>query len=191
MTWRENILGMRYVALVIVLASLTVACSDSSKSTRPTGRATTIGQSTAPAPIGRETVSPMPVDQLPLGAPNCAPPSPLGTSSSGSPETKGTAIDGARLYGLVMGAGVPLGVGEEIKIVWRMSGRGPLSATATSPSGLDAPLTFGPEEHNGSTYDRPGDEWGTGYRFPEPGCWHLHLERDDTQAEVWFNITAT
>jgi hypothetical protein len=84
--------------------------------------------------------------------------------------------------------GLPLRVGEQIKIVWRMTGRGPLVATARSPSGAPTPLTFGPAEHLSSSYQRPGDEWGTGYLFPHPGCWHLHFARDDTQADVWFEI---
>lgn len=81
-----------------------------------------------------------------------------------------------------------LRVGQEVKIVWRMTGTGDLAITVISPSGQSAPLTFGPEPHGGSTYERPGDEWGSGYRFDEPGCWHLHLERLDTAGDVWLEI---
>jgi hypothetical protein len=117
---------------------------------------------------------------------------PLGVSGGGNPpETKGNGVHGASLYGLVMARRLPLRVGEQIKIVWRMTGRGPLLATAMSPSGAPTPLTFGPDEHSGSNYQRPGDEWGTGYLFTKPGCWHLHFARDDTQADVWFAIVAT
>ncbi|MEZ5411603.1 MAG: hypothetical protein R2761_26455 [Acidimicrobiales bacterium] len=82
----------------------------------------------------------------------------------------------------------PISVGQPVKIVWRMTGTGDLAASATSPTGRDLPLTFGPEMHAGSTYDRPGDEWGTGYTFPEPGCWTLHLQRDDAQGDVWLVV---
>lgn len=143
--------------------------------------------------LGHGTVPQTSVDQQALGRPGCSPPSPLGTWAGGDvPETKGTvAGSGATLYGLVMPeAGLPLRVGEQIKIVWRMTGHGPLLATAASPSGIPAPLSFGPDAHGGSTYQRPGDEWGTGYVFPQDGCWHLHFARDDVQAEVWIEIVA-
>jgi hypothetical protein len=192
---RENILEVRRVAFVIlVLASLTVACSNSSNSSespQTAGPSTTVRPATTTMPIGHNTVPATPVDQLPLGAAHCSPPSPLGSSNNGFPETKGTTVNDVQLYGLVMpAAGLPLRVGEEIKFVWRMTGHGPLAVTATSSSGAPTSPTFGPEEHGGSNYDRPGDEWGTGYRFTEPGCWRLHLARDDTQGDVWFNITA-
>ena len=51
------------------------------------------------------------------------------------------------------------------------------------------PLVFGPEPHRGgSTYHRPGDEWGTGFRFTTTGCWHIHLARDDNAGEVWIDV---
>ena len=40
--------------------------------------------------------------------------------------------------------------------------------------------------HSGSTYDRPGDEWGTGFLFDEPGCWHIHLQRTVRAGDVWM-----
>ena len=48
-------------------------------------------------------------------------------------------------------------------------------ATTTTPGGE-------------SNYRRPGDEWGTGFRFTGSGCWHIHLTRDDTSGDVWLNI---
>jgi hypothetical protein len=86
--------------------------------------------------------------------------------------------------------GLPLRVGDQVKIVWRMTGDGPLVATATSPADVPTPLAFGPAEHGGSTYDRPGDEWGVGYVFTEPGCWHLHFARTDTQGDVWVEVVS-
>jgi hypothetical protein len=110
-------------------------------------------------------------------------------NGGGLPETRGTGVNGALLYGLIMPVGgLPLRVGEQIKIVWRMTGNGSLAATATSPSGSPTPLTFGPAQHLSSNYQRPGDEWGTGYLFATPGCWHLHFGRVDTQADAWLEI---
>lgn len=115
-----------------------------------------------------------------LGQPACEPPSPVRAF-----EIRGTS-ESAEIYGLMM-MSTPR-VGEEIKIVWRMTGSGELSITATGPTGEPLPLTFGPERHAGSTYDRPGDEWGSGYKFTQPGCWQLHLEREDTSGDVWLQV---
>jgi hypothetical protein len=49
-------------------------------------------------------------------------------------------------------------------------------------------LDFGPEAHATISYDRPGDEWGTGLRFGTRGCWHIHLARADTSADVWLDV---
>ena len=95
----------------------------------------------------------------------------------------------ATIYGLVFFAPpLPIRTGDEVKIVWRMTGRGDLSVTYESPDGDPATLTFGPEPHSGSTYDRPGDEWGTGFRFDEPGCWHIHLQRTEGSGDVWITV---
>jgi hypothetical protein len=100
-------------------------------------------------------------------------------------EVRGTSAS-AEIYGLIMAAS--LRVGDEIKIVWRMTGTGDLAITATGPSGRSVPLRFGPEPHGGSTYERPGDEWGSGYLFDESGCWHLHLERLASAGDVWLEV---
>ncbi len=166
------------------LATLLSACSSGANSP-----ASTPGMSTVTlADLHASTTSISPtttalgaLEALPLGAPGCDPPSPFVVT-----EIRETAGSG-QLYGLVM-AQWPITVGKPVKIVWRMTGTGDLAASATSPTGRDLPLTFGPEMHPGSTYDRPGDEWGTGYTFTEPGCWALHLQRDDTQGDVWVVV---
>jgi hypothetical protein len=97
---------------------------------------------------------------------------------------RGSARD-ATLWGLVF-ARVPLPVGEEVKIVWRMTGSGPLRVAATRSDGTPAGRTFGPEAHAGSNWKRPGQEWGTGFVFPEAGCWDLHLARASGSGDVWL-----
>jgi hypothetical protein len=105
-------------------------------------------------------------------------------------EVKGVSAD-ASIYGLLfLTHQPPIRAGEEVKIVWRMTGTGDLSVTSTSPSARPGVLTFGPEPHNGSTYTRPGDEWGTGFLFDERGCWHVHLERGAVSGDVWFDVAA-
>jgi hypothetical protein len=103
-------------------------------------------------------------------------------------EVQAVATD-ATVYGLVfMTHSAPIRAGEDVKIVWRMTGQGDLSVTSVSPSDRPGTLTFGPEPHSGSTYDRPGDEWGTGFLFDEPGCWHIHLQRTVGAGDVWISV---
>jgi hypothetical protein len=83
---------------------------------------------------------------------------------------------------------VPPHAGDELKIVWRMTGTGPLNVTLTAPDGTTQPLLFGPEPHAQSSYEKPGSEFGTGFRFTSAGCWHIRLERADTSGDVWLDI---
>jgi hypothetical protein len=83
---------------------------------------------------------------------------------------------------------VPLRTGREVKIVFRMTGAGPLRAALTAPDGRAVDLAWGPDPHAGSTYTRPGDEWGTGYVFDHAGCWHLRLDRDANRGDIWLEI---
>ena len=46
------------------------------------------------------------------------------------------------------------------------------------------------EQHGGSNYRRPGDEWGSGYRFPRPGCYRLTARRTVGSAEAWLRVRA-
>ena len=98
----------------------------------------------------------------------------------------------ASIWGLALGPGrVPPHVGDELKIVWRMTGSGALHVTFTAPDGTKRPLVFGPEPHrSSSTYHRPGSEWGTGFRFTSAGCWHIRLARADTSGDVRLNVAA-
>lgn len=120
---------------------------------------------------------------------NCLPPSPLESNSAGGfPEVQGAA-SGGQLWGLIMAnEGLPLQASSDIKIVWRMTGSGSLTITTFGPNGATAPLTFGREEHSSSNYDRPGDEWGTGFDFPVAGCWQIHAARGDLAGDVWLLI---
>jgi hypothetical protein len=147
---------------------------------------------------GREGASAAPAASAPRnpsaspGAPGCDPPSPVrpwkaSSFTKGFPEVQGTGR-GAELWGLVMMRGVypPFPVGDEVKVVWRMTGTGPLRLTLTGPDGRVHRLLWGPEEHGGSSYDRPGGEWGSGFRFTEPGCWHVRATRGAAVADAWL-----
>jgi hypothetical protein len=70
-----------------------------------------------------------------------------------------------------------------------MTGEGPLNVRFTGPDGKRHALAFGPTAHGtGSSYQRPGDEWGTGFRFTTSGCWHIRLTRTDDVGDVWFDV---
>ena len=127
----------------------------------------------------------------PDGAPGCRPASPVAPHGGhGLPEIRATG-DGIRAWGLMMSAtGWPVRAGKELKIVWRVTGDGPLRATATGPDGREHGPAWGPESHGGSNFDRPGEEWGIGYRIDEPGCWRLRLARGTGTADAWLRVAA-
>jgi hypothetical protein len=103
-------------------------------------------------------------------------------------ELQGATRNGT-LFGLLFGERVPPRTGDELKIVWRMTGEGPLKVRFTAPNGKKTPLVFGPVAHgDGSSYRRPGDEWGTGFRFDTSGCWHIRLTRSDNVGDVWLDV---
>lgn len=126
-------------------------------------------------------------------------PSPIHTVVAGSgckhpSPIMGKEVQGAghqaTLYGQVE-AQLPVRVGEPVKIVWRMTGSGPLHLSTSSPHGTTIPLKWGPEAHASSNFDRPGDEWGAGYEFTIAGCWHLHAQRTVGSADVWLHVDPT
>ncbi|WP_433511769.1 hypothetical protein ACQP2T_49620 [Nonomuraea sp. CA-143628] len=143
-----------------------------------------------------------PVDEEPAGSPTETPAvsqeptpattrvachgTPLFINPDGFPEVRGTSQD-AEVWGLLF-APVPFGRGKEVKIVWRMTGEGPLKVTAALPDGTRAKPTFGPEQHTGSSWRRPGEEWGTGFVFPKAGCYRVDLTRARGSGHLWLPV---
>ncbi len=123
-----------------------------------------------------------------LGQPGCRPPSPI-NRTAGFPEVQGTS-DQVQMWGLIMAEGPdnPLRTNEQVKIVWRITGSGALHLVSIGPDGRAHPLQWGPDPHLSSTYTRPGDEWGAGYRFTQSGCWTLRATRGTATASVWLEI---
>jgi hypothetical protein len=105
------------------------------------------------------------------------------------PQVQGTG-HGATLWGLLMFPHpLPARVGDQEKIVWRMTGTAlPLTLAAIGPDGKHHGLLWGPAFHTSSNFDKPGDEWGAGYVFTEPGCWDLRAVRGGTTADVWLAV---
>jgi hypothetical protein len=122
-----------------------------------------------------------------LGAPGCHPASPISFQSA-LPQVEGTG-HGATLWGLLMFQhSLPARVGDQEKIVWRMTGAGTLNVTAIGPDGERHRPAWGPAAHESSSWDKPGDEWGAGYVFTTPGCWDLRATRGHAAADVWIRV---
>lgn len=168
--------GRRALALLLIsVVSVTAACTTSAPAPHPARPAN--GQ-TAPTPGGHA-----------LGAPGCHPPSPVTEFNGFVPLVQGTGHS-ATLWGLLMFAHpLPARVGDQEKIVWRMTGPGPtVTLLAVGPDGTLHRLLWGPAFHTGSNFDKPGDEWGAGYVFTEPGCWDLRAVRGAATADVWLTV---
>jgi hypothetical protein len=124
----------------------------------------------------------------PVGATDCAPPSPRSDH-----DVFGTA-EGAQLWALPF-AGPSSGstaaydgvLGKETKIVFRMTSGIPTVFYAVSPDGRQvAPAWTQP--HIGSTWNRPGAEWGAGFVLDAPGCWRIHAGRPPAQGDIWIVV---
>lgn len=166
--------------LVLALCVLLLAACTSTHRPDTTPSPTSITRSSAPAGTSHTA----------LGQPGCRPPSPI-NRSHGFPEVEGTS-DQIQMWGLIMADGPddPLPANEGVKIVLRITGSGPLRLVTLDPGGREHRLEWGPEPHLTSSYTRPGDEWGAGYRFTKPGCWTLRATRGTSSASVWLDIAA-
>lgn len=150
--------------------------------------------SASPGRAARRTASPAPATSTSpaatlahLGRPGCHPASPSDVSASGFAEVEGTGR-GVSLWGLLFFPGTRAQVGKQEKIVWRMTGSGPIRLSAISPAGQRHRLAWGPAAHGSSTWHRPGAEWGAGYYFTSPGCWDLRAVRGKATADVWLKV---
>ena len=150
------------VVLGIVLVGVIAACTSGVRPTQSAGQA--------------------------LGAPGCRPASPITRWHSSFPQVEGTG-HGVTLWGLLMFPhSMPARVGDQEKIVWRMTGTGSLTLAVIGPDGEHHRLAWGPDAHLGSNWNKPGAEWGAGYVFTAPGCWDLRATRGDATADVWMPV---
>jgi hypothetical protein len=160
--------------LSVALAVMATSCTQGSASGAKASRVT-------------RTATPTAAHLQPLGAAGCHPTSPVSMSSTGFRQVEGTAQRGT-LWGLLDFAGSPR-VAKVVKIVWRMTGSGPFNLTAIGPSGQRLRPTWGPEPHGGSNWQQPGQEWGTGFTFPSPGCWGFTAARAGSRAHMWLRVS--
>ena len=78
---------------------------------------------------------------------------------------------------------------KEEKIVWRITGTGKqFDIKARHEDGTIIHPIWGPEYHGSSNWERPGDEWGTGFNFPKPGCWTLTVTLGETTGEIRLEV---
>jgi hypothetical protein len=171
--------GRLVLALLLMCAlSLVTACTTSAAAPHPARPATGHTATPEPTPSGHA-----------LGARGCRPASPVTVFGGILPQVEGTG-HGATLWGLLMFPHpLPAREGDQEKIVWRMTGTGsPLVLTAIGPGGTRHPLLWGPAEHGASNWNKPGEEWGAGYVFTEPGCWDLRAVRGGATADVWLTV---
>lgn len=88
-------------------------------------------------------------------------------------------------------ASVPqnVSIDTETKVVVRMTGTGPLHISAIGPDQMTVSPRFLDPHIYGSNWNGvlPGDEWGTAWSLPMPGCWDLHAERTGVTGDVYFN----
>lgn len=147
---------------------------------------------------GFNSTAAQPVATAPPGAAGCAPPSPATPwNETGFLEVRGTIRRHASLWTLfflpeaaswadserAVFAGA---VDQEVKILWRMTGKGPLRLRAYGPNGEVLKPLWGPERHAGSNFVHPGSEWGAGFQLPAAGCWRLQATRTKLSGSVWI-----
>ena len=180
---KNRFVGWQSLCLILLIILLAACSTGTSSSASPS--LTPIAQKTVPATI---PTSPTPGITGPTspGLKNCQPESPLDNSSVG-PEVQGTGIH-AELWALIQStSGIPPVVNTAVKIVWRMTGTGDLQLSALGPDGRRISPDW-MQVHGGSNWKRPGDEWGSGFTFPIPGCWDLHATRDNASGDVWLKV---
>lgn len=116
-------------------------------------------------------------------------PSPFELSQVGFSEIQGTMHSDGEVWALLFFDRAR--VNQELKIVWRVTGTGEeLTVQARHPDGTEISPVWGPEMHGESNWERPGFEWGTGFDFPEPGCWTLTSTSGTTVGEIRLNVAA-
>jgi hypothetical protein len=161
----------RAAALVIAVV-VTFACTSSS----------TAGKSvSSPSPSGGYLGS--------IGTAGCKPAATfhnLGGGATGFPEA-GMDYSRGGIWALFFDA-VPPRANQEIKVVWRMTGAGDFTFQVSDMDGKTVPLVWGPEGHGSSSWNHPGNEVGTGFKFPHSGCWQIHVAKPAVDADLWLEV---
>jgi len=77
---------------------------------------------------------------------------------------------------------------EDEKIVWRVTGEvDEFQSEARSEEGtIITPVWV--DYHGGPNWQRPGQEWGTGFNFPKAGCWTITVTRGATTGTISIDV---
>jgi hypothetical protein len=110
----------------------------------------------------------------------------LGGGATGFPEA-GMDYSRGGIWALFFDA-VPPRANQEIKVVWRMTGAGDFTFQVSDMDGKTVPLVWGPEGHGSSSWNHPGNEVGTGFKFPHSGCWQIHVAKPAVDADLWLEV---
>lgn len=160
--------------MVAGVTLLLVACAGSSSQAANGANHSPVAMATVGLPPG------------PAGAPGCQPASPSGSFPA---EVYGTAAGGT--VWAWFQTDFPPRHGVEDKTVWRLGGEpdgGVPAFVLVGPGGEPGHLDWGPEAHGGSTWNRPGAEFGTGLMFTEPGCWDVNVTFGKLHGDVYVLV---
>lgn len=118
-------------------------------------------------------------------------PSQILTSNNGMPEIKGAMKSDGDVWALLFFDEAR--AEQNVKIVWRIRSTGTGKSFEIRAQHIDGTVIspiWGPEYHSSSNWERPGDEWGTGFNFPKPGCWTLTISSAATVGEIRIEVAA-
>jgi hypothetical protein len=142
----------------------------------------------APAPNRLGAIS---APSTPVATQPACQPSQIHPSKNDFPEIQGTMKSDGELWALLFFGEAH--AEQDEKIVWRITSTGTgkqFDVQAQHEDGTIIRPIWGPEYHGGSNWERPGDEWGTGFNFPKPGCWTLTVTRGATIGEIRLDVLA-
>ena len=132
----------------------------------------------------KSVASPTPVDGGYLGSigtAGCKPAATFHNAEAGIDNSRGS------VWALFF-TPVPPPANQEIKVVWRMTGAGDFTFQVSDAEGKTVPLVWGPEGHVSSSWNHPGNEVGTGFKFPHSGCWQIHVAKPAVDADLWLEV---
>lgn len=81
------------------------------------------------------------------------------------------------------GARYAIAADTEVKIVYRATGKGVPALDASLAGTVHVEPTW-EAAHLGSNIVGTGDSFGSGWVFPEPGCWQMTVQRGDQEVKT-------
>lgn len=122
--------------------------------------------------------------ELTPGTPGCDPATPFSPASLYEATATSSGVDAW----VLAYQRPPWQVDQEVKVIWKVDGSGDASFVAIDERGGELSPSWGPNSHVDSSFNRPGDEWGTAFALPDEGCWELRVSRDEGHASIWLEV---